>query len=64
MNKSKRLLILAAVLAFSSNSAFAADEIKLQIRPEVIDGPASNADRAAWLAEMTRWRDAERKPDS
>ena len=39
----------------------AAEEVKLKVREEVIDGPAPGVNRAAWLAEMTQWRDAERK---
>ena len=43
-------------------SAFSAgEEVKLQFGEETIYGPAQGGNRAAWLAEMQRWRDAERK---
>ncbi len=54
--------ILAAAVLLSLLSALVAEEdVKLKLRDEVIDGPAPGSNRAAWLAEMTRWRDAERK---
>jgi gamma-glutamyl hercynylcysteine S-oxide synthase len=59
-----RFSILTAIGLLSLLTAFAAaDEgkLKLKVREEVIDGPAPGVDRAAWLAEMARWRDAERK---
>jgi len=56
------LSILAITAFLSLLSAFAAgDEVKLKLREETIDGPAQGGNRSAWLAEMQRWRDAERK---
>ena len=34
--------------------------MKLTLREETIDGPTQGGNRAAWLAEMQQWRDAER----
>jgi gamma-glutamyl hercynylcysteine S-oxide synthase len=71
------LSILTTAFFLGFLSAFAADEakpklqedvkpksqeeVKLKLREEVIDGPAADTDRTAWLAEMNRWREAERK---
>ena len=54
------VLITAVVLCFPSTFV-AGEDVKLKLRDEVIDGPASGSNRAAWLGEMIRWRDAERK---
>ena len=56
------LPILMAIVLLSLLSVFAAgEEVVLQLRAEVIGGPVPGTDRAAWLAKMNRWRDAERK---
>jgi gamma-glutamyl hercynylcysteine S-oxide synthase len=62
MKKSICLSILTASSVLSLLSSFAAaDDVKLQVRAEVIDGPASRPVRDAWLAEMQKWREAERR---
>jgi gamma-glutamyl hercynylcysteine S-oxide synthase len=54
-------ILAVLVVAFVLSAFAAAEEVKLQIRPEVIDGPAQPGLRDAWLAEMHKWRNAERK---
>ena len=62
MNRPYCLSILTAAVFLAIFSTLAAAEpVKLQVRDETIDGPGPGIDRAAWLVEMTRWRDAERK---
>jgi gamma-glutamyl hercynylcysteine S-oxide synthase len=56
-----RWLLTAGVALLSLSASAVAEEVKLQTRPEVIDGPAQAGQRDAWLAEMVKWRDAERK---
>ena len=54
-------ILTATVVLFLLSMFAAAEEVKLKVREEVIDGPAPGSDRDAWLAEMGKWRDSERK---
>jgi len=47
------MMVLVPALAF-------AEDVKLKIEQETISGPESPAAREAWLAEMKKWREAER----
>lgn len=56
----KRRLLWICVPVFLFPLATAGQDVKMKVEKETISGPEAGSDRAAWLAQMGRWRDKAR----